>query len=171
MKPRDMVTLIGWLWVVLGGIVLCSGFGVFALSSMFFFPVHLILRLDFGVVGFIVRHYRELAFSQGIWGACLAFTGFMFLWRKPWARVAVQAECLVNIVLLGAFSVSWVRMLSEVTSRFIPDALAREPRISMSLDGVGWSLTFMGIFVVCIVWLRRPAIRTEFSRGLLSKKV
>jgi hypothetical protein len=170
MKPRDMVTLIGWLWVVLGGIVFCSGFGVFVLSSVFFLPVGLVSRLDFGVVGFIVRHYRELAFCQGVWGACLAFTGFTFLWRKPWGRVAVQAECLVNIALLTTFSVSWIRMLCEITSRFIPDALAREPRISMSLDGVGWSITFIGLFVVCIVWLRRPAIRAEFSRAPFLEK-
>jgi hypothetical protein len=165
-----MVTLIGWLWVILGGIVFCSGFGVYVLSSVFFLPVGLISRLDFGVVGFIVRHHRELAFWLGIWGACLAFPGFMFLWRKPWARLAIQAESLVNIALLTAFSVSWVRMLSEITSRFVPDAIAREPRISMSLDGIGWSITFIGLFVVCIVWLRRPAIRAEFSRDPLFEK-
>ena len=171
MKPRDMVTLIGWLWVVFGGIVFCSGFGVFVLASVFLLPDGLISSLDFGVVGFIVRHYRELALCQGVWGSFLVLTGLMFLWRKPWAIVALQVESLVNIALLTAFSVSWIQMVSEVTSMFVSDAIARESRISMSLDAIGWSLTLIGAFVVCIVWLRRPAIRAQFSSDPLSGKV
>ena len=161
MNARQIVATIGWIWLVLGAMAVVAGLGglmastVKGLSSARL-PVHSIL------MDFLWQHNRETSAAQVALGPLVVLTAVMFLRRRPWARVIIQALSAAMLAWVVWFTVYWLRALAFMTSDSDPRPAVMVVRIVMSVGGILVMGGFATAFGLLIWVLNRTAIKEVF---------
>ena len=166
-RPRS-VSVIGWLWLILGVLLLCR--------SVVNMVLWKILQPD--LLGFLeafgevpqrqqrflrplFEHLTAIQAWEAIFAAAVILIALQLLRLRPWARAAMEAVCWIVLVFVGAFGVFWVWLCESV-------AVGRAAASARSLETIGLPLGLavclaaaVGLAVM-IARLRTARVRRAF---------
>ena len=168
-RPKA-VTVIGWLWLVLGFLFLFR-----ALVNLI---VWRILKPD--MLGFLdafgnvpppqqmmlrplFEHLTALQTCEAILSAAVIVVAFQLLRLRPWARVGMQAACWLVLVYVVAFGAFWVWLWGSVVTAVPPSHASSFGRIGL-IAGLAVLLAAAGGLVAMIVLLASSRVREAFRR-------
>lgn len=104
-KRPTAVTVIGWFWIIVGGLMVLSG-GMGSLAFMAWGASEHFADSDRApkLFTFMFQHFVVIAGVQGCFGALAAVAGWHFLRLRTWARSILEILSWVGLVCF----VSWV---------------------------------------------------------------
>jgi hypothetical protein len=167
-RPKT-VTVIGWLWLVLGAL-----FFLRALVNMVLWKIlkpDMLTFLDmFGQVPEaqqkllrpLFEHMTTLQTVEVILSAAVVVIAIQFLRLRPWARAGMQAVCWLALVSVAAFGAFWVWLWGTVVAAAPPAHASSFGRIGL-IAGLAFCLAVAAGLAVIIALLRTPRIRSAFS--------
>jgi hypothetical protein len=121
-RPKA-VTVIGWIWLVLGAMSLFKTAVNFimwrALQPAIPSLVALAIQRDptTRYLNPLLEHYGLVLGMQALLAAAIGVSAYFLLQLRPWARVAIQTVCWLGIVYLACFAVFWLFIMSSPTAR------------------------------------------------------
>jgi hypothetical protein len=168
LRPRS-VTVIGWLWLIVGVLVLCRTVVNIVVWEILK-PDLLSFLESFGEVPErqqrflrpLFEHLTTIQAWEAIFSAAVILIAFQLLRLRSWARAAMEAVCWIVLVLVGLFGVFWVWLCGGVAAAS-PSPSAR------SLETIGLPLGLavcLGAAVglaVTIARLRSSRVRRAFG--------
>jgi hypothetical protein len=116
------------------------------------------------LVGPILRYAVVLfALQAAIWGT-VGFCAFSLLRMRPWARVAVQAVCWLNLAYVAGFLVFWVGIWTNAARLAAEDpSLTASKRTLVLAAGVGIGVLLGTALAVMLGYLRSSRVRAAFA--------
>jgi hypothetical protein len=166
-RPRA-VTIIGWLWLVLGVLFLLR-----ALVNMVLWKIlqpDMLTFLDmFGDVPEaqqkllrpLFEHLTTLQLAEAILSAAVIVIAIQFLRLRPWARAGMQTVCWVSLVSVMAFGAFWVWLWGRVAAAVPPTPASPLEKIGL-IAGLAVCLVIANGLAVMIALLGRSRIREAF---------
>lgn len=165
------VTVIGWLWLVLGVLFLCR-----ALVNL---AVWKILQPD--MLGFLAafgevpptqqrmlrplfEHLTALQTCEAILSATVIVLAIQLLRLRSWARAGMQAFCWLILVSVAAFGAFWVWLWRSVTAAVPPSHAGSFGRIGLVVGLAFWLAVASGLAVM-IALLASSRVRDAFRRA------
>jgi hypothetical protein len=167
-RPKA-VTVIGWLWLVLGGL-----FFLRTLVNMVLWKIlkpDMLTFLDmFGQVPEaqqkllrpLFEHLSTLQIVEAILSAAVVVIAIQFLHLAPWARAGMQAVCWLVLVSVAAFGAFWFWLWGTVVAAAPPAHASSFGRIGL-IAGLAVCLAVAAGLVVMIALLRGSRVRSAFS--------
>jgi hypothetical protein len=166
-RPKA-VTVIGWLWLVLGVLFLFR-----ALVNM---VIWRILKPD--MLGFLAafgqvspsqqrllrplfEHLTALQTCEAILSVAVIVVAFQLLRLRPWARVGMQAACWLVLVYVVALAAFWVWLWGSVATAAPPSHASAIGRIGL-IGGLAVLLAAAGGLVAMIMLLGGSRVREAF---------
>ena len=166
-RPKA-VTVIGWLWLVLGVL--------FLFRALVNLVVWRILKPD--MLGFLeafgevppsqqrmlrplFEHLTAIQVCEAILSAAVIVLAFQLLRLRPWARVGMQAACWLVLVYVVAFGAFWIWLWGSVGAAASPSHAGTIGRIGL-FAGLAVLLTAAGGLVAMIVLLAGSRVREAF---------
>jgi hypothetical protein len=166
-RPRT-VTVIGWLWLVLGVLFFAR-----AIVNM---VVWKILQPDmpgflaaFGEVPAeqqrllrpLFEHLTALQIGEAIVSAAVIVAAIGLLRLRPWARTGIQAVCWIVLIWVAAFGAFWVWLWGSVVAAVPPSHASSFGRIGL-IAGLAVCLAVAAGLAVMIVLLASSRVREAF---------
>ena len=162
MKANTTVTVVGVIYLGLG--LLAS------LSATMSFVAYRVVGVNFDafpvrseLFDFFWKHYQDLALAQIVLGIVVTISAFMFLRRKRWARVVLQAFAGLNILWALVFTPYWIKLVHDFVSLAPGHVGATAIRTVFTVMGILVALIYCGAFVTSIVIVAGPKVRSEFA--------
>jgi hypothetical protein len=169
-RPRA-VTVIGWLWLVLGVLFLSR-----ALVNLVLWKI---LQPD--MLGFLemfgevpppqqrmlrplFEHLTALQTCEAILSAATIVLAIQLLHLRPWARVGMQAVCWFALVSVAAFGAFWVWLLRSVAAAVASTHASSFERIGLVV-GLAVCLAAASGLAVMIALLASSRVREAFHHA------
>ena len=166
-RPKS-VTVIGWLWLVLGAL--------FLFRSLVNLVIWRFLKPD--ILGFLeafgevppsqqrmlrplFEHLTALQVCEAILSVAVIVVAFQLLRLRPWARVGMQAACWLVFVWVVAFGAFWVWLWGNIATAVPPSHASTIGRIGL-IGGLAVLLAAAAGLVVMIVLLATSRVREAF---------
>jgi len=169
-RPKA-VTVIGWIWVVVGGLYLLRSVVDLVMWKALQPAAPALLREverqdpELRFLRPLFEHLTGVKIAQVVAGAAVVLLAFQFLRLRPRARVGIQIVCWIVLGYVVSFAALWVVIWARAL------ALAPgDPRFSGSHGqitlglGLGVSVAFATGLIVMIVLLRSSQVRHAFER-------
>jgi hypothetical protein len=166
-RPKA-VTVIGWLWVVLGVLFLLR-----ALVNMILWKI---LKPD--MLGFLetfagvppaqqrflrplFEHLGALQTIEATLSAAVIVIAFRLLRLRPWARVGMQVVCWLVLAAVAAFGAFWVWLCRSVAAAVPSSAASSFERFGL-VAGLAFCLAVAAGLAVMIALLSSSRVREAF---------
>jgi hypothetical protein len=168
-RPKA-VTLIGRIWIVVAVVLAIKALVNLITWSVLRSASPRLLRAaeqassGAWLVGPILRYAVVLFLLQAaIWGT-VGFCAFSLLRMRPWARVAVQAVCWLNLAYVAGFLVFWVGIWTSAARLAAQDpSLTASKRTLLLAAGVGVCVLLGAALGVMLGFLRSSRVRDAFG--------
>ena len=168
LRPRS-VTVIGWLWLIVGVLVLCRTV-VNMVVWKFLRPDLLAVLESFGEVPerqqrllrLLLDHLTTIQAYEAIFSAAVILIALRFLRLRPWARAAMEAVCWIVLVFVGLFGVFWVWLCGGVAAASPSPSARSLETIGLPL-GLAVCLAAAVGLAVTIARLRSSRVRGAFG--------
>lgn len=148
-KRPTCVTVIGWVWVILGGLMCFSAvMGIFASLMM-----HQMVAADPSMqveMPAIFRIFPLLALGQAGLAILAIVAGIKFLKLQAWARTVLEGLTWFFLTFIVGFGIFWVIMWCSMSSPGSPPGFS----IFGAIMGVA-SLAFYGVPMGIVLWFLR----------------
>ncbi len=153
-KRPTCVTVIGWSWIIIGGLMCLS-----AITAILSWVVFGQLAQDDPDTPFIFKIYPLIALLQVGIGVLGLVSGMNFLKLKPWARYGLQVLTGLLLVFVLGFMVFWEFSWVSMTSNHDPPGFG--------IMGAVMGVLITGIYGVplgiMLKYLRGPQVRNAIS--------
>lgn len=167
-RPRA-VTVIGWLWLVLGFLFLARALVNMVVWKMLQ-PDFLAFVDAFGDVPTPQRrllrplfdHLTALQAGEAVLSAAVIVIAIALLRLRPWARVGMQAVCWMVLVWVAAFGAFWVWLWQSVAAAVPASHASSFATIGLTV-GLAVCLAGAAGLVAMIASLRGPRVRSAFN--------
>jgi hypothetical protein len=170
--PRPQaVTVIGWVWLILGILFLLRAVVNIVLWKML--QPDMLAFLDaFGGVPRqqqemlrpLFEHLAALQTGEAILSAAVAVVAIQLLRLRPWARAGMQAVCWLVLACVGAFGVFWVWLCGSIAAAVPSSSMTAFGRIGLAA-GLAVCLAVAAGLTVMIVLLASARVREAFRRN------
>jgi hypothetical protein len=172
-KKPTSVTVIGWIFIVVSGLMLLSGaMGLVSFSLMKkmsggeFPPMVEGMPGAFKASAFMFKHFGLIAFLQILFAGFSLFAGIQFLRLRSWARTALEVIAWLGLTYIIGFGIFWIISWVSITSA-IPAEGAAAPPAAFNIIGAIMGAVVIAIFavpaIVIIIFLRKPEVRRAVS--------
>lgn len=145
-KRPTCVTVIGWAWIIVGGLMILS-----ATMSLFTLGMIRNMALDEPDLPFIFKKFELIVIIQIGVGLLGLISGINFLMLKAWARNVLEGLTWMLLVFVLGFTVFWVFTWVSMTSRHDPPGFG--------IMGAAMGVVFMAIYAVPL------GIMLKYMRG------
>ena len=166
-RPRA-VAVIGWTWLVLGTLAFLKN----ALDLIVWFVIRPAIPSLIGMMPqntsspqlrVLLEHLGELRAAEALLALFFVISAIAFLRYRPWARVAIQVACVLELLYIaGLGAVWWFSFTSEMAEARIP--IAASYRVALAAGFVFLALLVAGI-VAMFTTLRSARFRELYRRN------
>lgn len=168
-KKNTSVKVIGWIFIVIGGLMIFSGVMALIVHSSIrqmggsFPPMSSDAPGSFHIMATLFEHIVPLVTIQITFGVFMSYAGSQFLKLRPWARAALEIISwlgLAYVICFGIFFInSWVNISTPAHDTMPP---------MFNTMGLITAIVIVIVqaapIVVIIKFLRGPAIRDAFKQ-------
>jgi hypothetical protein len=169
-RPRA-VTVIGWVWIVLSGILLLKALLNLLTWSVLHSTAPALLQ-TFGeryanmpFVQAILAHADVMLLTQATFWTLVLISGWNLLRLRPWARVAIQAVCCLGIVYAAGLLIFWFAIWRKAGLATRDPSLTESMRSLALFTGIGACILLGSLFGVMLVFLQSSSLRGAFAKG------
>lgn len=169
----ESVSVIAWIWIGLGVLMLFGGFMnllVFSMTRSLFdggllaangVPVEIVSIIS------LFKYVIYIAMVQLPVSVIAITAGFHLLKLRKWARTAIELISWLVVVYLAGFSVYWIDFWPEILSHMPPNQFFSINDIPLLSDfGIGVGIILNSLFaiplLIAIVKLRQPEVKKLF---------
>jgi hypothetical protein len=169
-RPKA-VTVIGWIWLVVGGLYLLRSVVDLVMWKALQPAAPALLREverqdpELRFLRPMFEHLTAIKFAQLVVGVAVVFLAYQFLQLRPRTRVAIQAVCWIVLCYVLAFAALWIRIWTRALALAPGDPrfAGSHGRIALAL-GLGLSAALATGLIVMIVLLGSSGVRHAFAR-------
>ena len=164
-----MVTVIGWVWIVLAGVLVMKALvNLLTLSILRSTAPTLLQALGDQLahvpfVQTILRHAGAVMVTQAVFWAFVGFCAFHFLRLRPWARAAIQTVCCLGLVYAACLLVLWVELWQKAGLATRDPSLTEAKRSVALFAGVVVWILLGSLFGIMLGFLRSSRVREAFA--------
>lgn len=168
-RPKS-VTIIGWVWLVLGVLFLFRALVNMVVWKMLQ-PDFLTFLDTFGEVPApqrrllrpLFEHLTTLQTGEAILAVAIIVIAIQLLRLRPWARVGMQAVCWLFLAALAAFGAFWVWLWGTIAAAVPPSRASSLGPIGIAA-GLGVCLVVAAGLAVMIALLAGSRVREAFGK-------
>ena len=167
------VSVISWVWIVLGGFMGFSA--IMALLASSFMPqVPSSAEFDsqmpasFGLMMSVFRYFDLIALLQLAVAVLAVVAGTQLLKLRSWARTTLEALSWLSLLYVISFGVFWSLMWLTMTGQLPPGDAPFDPRLFQVFGlvmGAFITLVFAVPLVIMIRYLRGTVVRDAVQRA------
>jgi hypothetical protein len=164
------VTAVGWIWIVLAGLVVLRSLLNMTLWSVMEWQAPRMIEdlqqraKEAWIFDLMLRHVVLKNALVGVASAAVAVFAWGMLQLKNWGRIGVQVACWVSLAYMALFLCAWVvywPVIAQVAAR---DRSLTEARMTqVYYGGIGGSLAIGLALIAMIAVLRSRRVRAAFS--------
>lgn len=163
------ITIIGWLWLVIGAFMLFSalmgglGYSMMRQPGM---QSAADLPREFALMNWVFQNFAALVAVQCVIAVVALWAGIDLLRLKAWARSAVEVLCWVGVIWTLGFGIYWVYMWISMAGQ--APAAADASRWIGAAMGAVVTLVFAVPLAIMIRYLRGNEARQAMSRSAVT---
>jgi hypothetical protein len=168
-RPKA-VTVIGWVWAVLGGVLALKALLNLVTWSILHSTAPALLKA-FGeqfahvpLVQMILQHAGAVLASQASFWALVSFCAWNFLRLRPWARLAIQAVCCLGLVYAAGLLVFWVQLWRKTGLAMRDPSLTESHRSLALFAGIAACILLGSLFGLMLGFLQSSPLRKAFAK-------
>lgn len=169
-RPRA-VTVIGWVWIVLGGILLLKALLNLLTWSVLHSAAPALLQ-TFGerfanvpLVQTMLAHASVMFLAQATFWTLVIVSAWNLLRLRPWARIAIQTFCGLGICYAAGFLLFWLALWRHAGLATRDPSLTESMRSLALFTGIGAILLLGSLFGVMLGFLQTSRLRQAFANA------
>ncbi len=163
------MTVIGWVWIVLGGILVLKALMNLLTWSVLHSAAPALLQA-FGerfanvpLVQTMLAHAGVMFLAQATFWTLVIVSAWNLLRLRPWARIAIQTVCGLGICYAAGFLIFWLGLWSHAGLTTMDPSLTESMRSLALFAGAGAILLLGSFFAVMLGYLRSARLRDAFT--------